>query len=363
MSLAKIQEVRTTQVLAPIRRPLRNASGFIPSFPVVLIDLVRDDGVVGRAYTQIYFPELLPALEGSIQSLATLIKGLPASPRDVYDFLMRRMRLWGVKNTFCTAMGGLDMALWDAYARGRNEPLYATLGAQPRAHKPYYSVGLYDENSVVEVAEEAVAENYPGLKIKGGFPTLAEDIAAVRAAKRVLGDRALMIDYNQSLTVAEAMIRCKALDDEGLAWIEEPIIADDYDGNARLADAITTPIQIGENFNGPEDMHTAIKAKAMDCVMIDPQFIRGVTGWLETAAMARAAGLEMSSHTFVEASSHLLCATPTAHWLEHMDVVGKLLVQPYPLVDGMLTPPDRPGLGMEWDEEMVNKHRIGKNQS
>ena len=111
MSLARIQEVRTTQVLAPIRRPLRNASGFIPSFPVVLIDLVRDDGVIGRAYTQIYFQELLPALEGSIQSLATLIKGMPASPRDIYDFLMRRMRLWGVRNTFCTAMGGLDMAL------------------------------------------------------------------------------------------------------------------------------------------------------------------------------------------------------------------------------------------------------------
>ncbi len=359
MSLAKIQEIRTTQVLAPIRRPLRNASGYIPSFPVVLIDLVRDDGVVGRAYTQIYFQELLPALEASIHSLATLIKGLPASPRDVYDFLMRRMRLWGVKNTFCTAMGGLDMALWDAYARGRNEPLYATLGAQPRAHKPYYSVGLYDANSVVEVAQEAVAENYAGLKIKGGFATLAEDIAAVRAAKRILEDRALMIDYNQSLTLAEAMIRCQALDEEGLAWIEEPILADDYDGNARLADAITTPIQIGENFNGPEDMQLAMKAKAMDYVMIDPQFIRGVTGWMETAALARMGGLEMSSHTFVEASSHLLCATPTAHWLEHMDVAGQLLVEPFPLVDGTLTPPDRPGLGMEWNEEMVNKHRVG----
>ena len=99
----------------------------------------------------------------------------------------------------------------------------------------------------------------------------------------------------------------------------------------------------------------------MEYVMIDPQFIRGVTGRMETAALARVAGLEMSSHTFVENSSHLLCATPTADWLENMDVVGQLLVQPYPLVDGMLTPPDRPGLGMEWNEEMVNKHRVGAN--
>ena len=134
--------------------------------------------------------------------------------------------------------------------------------------------------------------------------------------------------------------------------------ADDYEGNARLADAITTPIQIGENFNGPEDMHIAMQAKAMDYVMIDPQFIRGVTGWMETTALARMGGYEMSSHTFVEASSHLLCATPTADWPEHMDVVGQLLVEPYALVDGTLTPPERPGLGMEWDEDMVNKHQI-----
>jgi mandelate racemase len=212
---------------------------------------------------------------------------------------------------------------------------------------------------VVEVAEEAVAENYPGLKIKAGFPTLAEDVATVRAAKRVLGERALMIDYNQSLTFAEAMIRCKALDDEGLTWIEEPIANDDYDGNARLADAMTTPIQIGENFNCLEDMQTALRARAMDYVMIDLQFIRGITGWMDAAALARVAGMEMSSHTFIEASSHALCATPTAHWLEHMDVVGQLVVEPYPLVDGMLTPPDRPGLGMEWNDDMVNKHRVG----
>jgi mandelate racemase len=358
MSTARILDVRTTPVLVPIRRPIRTASGFIPSFPVVLIDLVRDDGVVGRAYTQVYFQELLPALEGSIQSLASFIKGMLASPRDVYDFLLRRMRLWGAKNTFAAAMGGLDMALWDAHARGRNEPLYATLGAQPRAQKPYYSVGLYDAGSVAEVAEESVADNYPGLKIKAGFPTLAEDIAAVRAAKRILGERALMVDYNQSLTFAEAMTRCKALDGEGLTWIEEPIANDDYEGNARLADAITTPIQLGENFSGPEDMQAALRAKAMDYVMIDPQFIRGITGWMDTAALARVAGVEMSSHTFIEASSHLLCATPTAHWLEHLDVVGQLVVEPYPLVDGMLTPPARPGLGLEWNQDMVNKHKV-----
>ena len=356
--MATIKAVNTVQVHAPIKRPLKTASGFIGVFPVVLIDVVTAEGGVGRAYAQVYIPALLPALESTIQSLGQLIVGRELAPRDIQGFLLKRLRLWGAKNMIGTAMGGIDMALWDAYARARTEPLYATLGVTPRALKPYFSVGMYDFKSVVEVAEEAVANDYPGLKIKLGFPTLAEDLAAVRAAKKVLGQRELMVDYNQSLTFAEAMIRCRALDGEGLTWIEEPILADDYEGCARLADAITTPIQIGENFNGPEEMERALKVRAMDYVMPDLQFIRGVTGWLDAAALAAMHNMEMSSHTFVEVSAHLLCATPTAHWLEHMDVVGMLLREPYPIHNGMITPPSRPGAGMEWDPDAVEKYRV-----
>ena len=87
-------------------------------------------------------------------------------------------------------------------------------------------------------------------------------------------------------------------------------------------------------------------------------FIRGVTGWLDAATLAHGRGMEMSSHTFVEASAHLLCATPTAHWLEHMDVAGTLLSERFNLVNGTLTPPARPGLGIDWDEEAVEKYRV-----
>ena len=357
--MAHIEAIHTTAVLAPIRRPIRTASGMIGSFPLVLIDVVTDEGITGRAYAQVYLPDLLPALEATVRSLGRLVVGRSAAPRDVYDFLMRRLRLWGVKNTTCTAMGGLDMALWDAHAKARNEPLYATLGAEPRSFQTYYSVGLYDAKSVIEIAEEAVAGNYAGLKIKLGFDTLAEDMAAVRAAKKVLGDRSLMVDYNQSLTFAEAMVRCRALDDEGLAWIEEPVLAPDYASAAKLAAALTTPLQIGENFNGPEEMQAALAVDAMDYVMPDPQFIRGVSGWLEAAALARHVNMPMSSHTFVEASAHLMCATPTAHWLEHMDVAGQLLLEPFSLVDGRIAPPARPGLGIDWNPDAVAKHRAG----
>ena len=354
-----ITHIRTTPVLAPLPRPVRTASGTISQFPLVLIDVSTDGEVVGRAYAQVNLPELLPALAQAVSNLADMVIGMPLAPRDIHMHLVRRCRLFGMKGLLGVALGGLDMALWDAWACARNEPLARALGAELRPLKAYHSVGLYDAKGVVEIAEETLAAEFAGLKIKAGFPTFAEDLAAIRDAKKALGDKAsLMIDYNQSLSFPEAMARCKALDGEGLTWIEEPILADDLEGCARIAEAITTPLQIGENFHGPAEMRTVIAARASDLVMPDAQFIHGVTGWLEASALAHTAGLPMSSHTFVEASAQLLCATPTADWIEVLDAAGGLRLAPLHIKGGMLMPWDNPGIGLEWREDMVARHRI-----
>lgn len=351
--------VRTTPVLAPLPSPLRTASGTIERFPLVLIDVQTDAGVEGRAYAQVYLPELLPALAQCVQGMADMLIGQPLEPRALHALLARRCRLFGLKGMTGVALGGLDMAFWDTWARAQDQPLWRVLGAQPRAIKAYHSVGLYDADSVGQVVEQTREAGYAGLKIKAGFDTLAEDLAAVRAARRALGpDIALMIDYNQSLDEAEALRRCQALDDEGLTWIEEPVLADDLQACARIAQAIRTPIQIGENFHGPRDMRMAIETHAMDLVMPDAQYIHGVTGWLEAAALAQAAALPMSSHTFVEASMHLLCATPSADWLEVLDAAGGLRQAPLLLRDGGVTPWQTPGLGIDWDPDAVARHRL-----
>lgn len=354
----KITAIRTTPVLAPLPRPLRTASGSIDRFPLVLIDVSTDGGVEGRAYAQVYFPELLAALDRTIAGLGDMIVGLPLEPRTVHVHLLKRCRLLGTKNLTGMALGGLDMAVWDAWARAQGKSLAHALGGEPRPLKAYNSVGLYDARSVIEVAEETRAAGYAGLKIKVGFPTLGEDLAAIRAAHKAIGDGiALMIDYNQSLELNEAIARCQALDREGLEWIEEPISATDLEGCARLADLVTTPIQIGENFNGPMEMRDAIAKKACDLVMPDAQFILGVIGWLEAAELARAAGLPMSSHTFVEASAQLLSVTPTAHWLEFLDSAGGLRLDKLTLREGKIVPLDAPGIGIDWDAEAVARHR------
>jgi mandelate racemase len=167
-----------------------------------------------------------------------------------------------------------------------------------------------------------------------------------------------MADFNQYLSVNEALERGAMLDGEGLAWIEEPVRAGDLAGSARVAAALRTPVQIGENFSGPFQMREALSLGASDLVMPDLERIGGVTGWLRAAALAHAFGVEMSSHLFPEFSAHLLRATPTRHWLEYVDWAAPVLREPLVVRNGHVDAPDRPGAGLEWDEEAVARFRF-----
>ena len=149
------------------------------------------------------------------------------------------------------------------------------------------------------------------------------------------------------------------IDDEGgVYWIEEPIRADDYAGAARITREIVTPIQLGENFMGAEQMAQALAAGACDYVMPDAERIGGVTGWLRAAALAHGAGVEMSSHLFPEVSCHLLAATPTCHWLEYVDWANAILAEPVELKDGHVLIPARAGTGIAWDEKAVARYAL-----
>ena len=168
----------------------------------------------------------------------------------------------------------------------------------------------------------------------------------------------LMVDYNQALSVAEAIRRGRALDGEGVYWIEEPIRHDDYCGCAKLARELATPVQIGENFSLSFAMEEALAAGASDYVMPDLERIGGVTGWMRAAALAEAKGIEMSSHLFPETSAHLLAVTPTGHWLEYVDWASAVLAEPLQIKDGAALIPDRPGSGVSWNDEAVARYRM-----
>jgi len=185
-----------------------------------------------------------------------------------------------------------------------------------------------------------------------------EDVAVVRAMRKAAPHVSVMVDYNQCLTPAEAVERLRVLDDEGLAWVEEPTLAHDYAGHALVAREARTPIQSGENWWGTLDLQHALDAGASDYVMPDVMKIGGVTGWLRAAALAHAKNVPASSHLWPEISARLLCCTPTAHWLEYADWWNPILAQPLRVENGMAIIDNVPGTGVEWDEDAVRRFAV-----
>jgi mandelate racemase len=254
------------------------------------------------------------------------------------------------------ALAAMDMALWDALARAQDMPLVRLLGGVEKPIRAYGAVGYDGIDGSAKTAEKWAARGYTGIKAKIGYPTVREDVAVVRAMRAAAGEQmAVMVDYNQSLSPVEAVERLRVLDDEGLTWVEEPVLAHDYAGHALVAREARTPIQCGENWWGTLDMQHAIEAQASDYVMTDIMKVGGVTGWLRAAALAHTRGLPMSNHLWPEISARLLCCTPTAHWLEYADWWNPVLAEPLVVENGMAMISDSIGSGVEWNENALQR--------
>ncbi len=350
----KVRGIKARPVAVPMKRPLATSTGLVGEAALLLIDLETDAGITGRAYLFGIGRHNLAPLAKLVEAMAQMVKGDEVAPLDLERKLRAKYTLLGVHNIVLFAMSGIDMAAWDALSQAHGVPLARLLGCAPRPVPAYNSNGL-GILPLQELEREAVAlveEGFRAVKLRLGRVDAKDDLRALKAVKKQIHETTLMVDFNQALTVAEAIRRGRMIDAEGgVYWIEEPVRADDFAGCARVAREVATPIQIGENFMGPEQMAQALAAGACDYAMPDAQRIGGVTGWMRAAALAQAAGMEMSSHLFPEVSAHLLAATPTCHWLEFVDWAAPILEEPARVKEGLVLPPEK----LAWNEQAVQK--------
>ena len=257
------------------------------------------------------------------------------------------------------ALAAVDMALWDALARCHGVPLVRLLGGTAKPLAAYGAVGFDGVAGSAKVAEDWARRGFTGVKAKIGYATVADDVATIRAMRQAVGPEvAIMVDYNQCLTPVEAVRRLRVLDEEGLTWVEEPTLAHDHAGHARIAREARTPIQCGENWWGTLDLQHALDAEASDFIMLDVMKIGGVTGWQRGAALAQAKGIPVSSHLWPEISAQLLCLTPTAHWLEYADWWNPILREPLVIEHGMARIEPSAGTGIAWNEQALARFAV-----
>src|SRR5258708_38931397 len=297
-----IREIRARPVVAPLPRPIRTASGDGLNAPLLLIDVLPDAGV-----TQ----------------------------------MEKRLKLVGRQGVAGMVVGNPDMALWDARAREMDVPLAVLLGGEVRPLPAYDSFGTLDPRTDLPWLETSVASGFKAIKIKLGAGDVESDLAIVAAVRRTIGDGVrLMLDFNQSQSSASAVERIRRLQDFDLTWVEEPVAAEDLVGHRAVRErGRPVPSQTGEDWWFPHGMSNAIAADASDLAMVDIMKIGGITGWMSAMAQAEAASLPLSNHTFVEPSAHVMAVSPTAFWVEYLDIAGAVLTERLLPVDGMVTAP------------------------
>jgi mandelate racemase len=353
-------DVRTVSV--PLKRPVVSKVGQFNRWPLIIVDLMTEEGVTGQSYLEPYLEHAMGSIAPAIRMLADTRKGHAIAPLDGFRAGRAALNLVGLEGIALIAVAALDMAAWDALAKAANLPLAVLLGGSLAPVPAYNSNGLWliDVKQLADEAAALIAEGgFNALKLRLGRERLADDLAAIRAVRDAVGDEVrLMVDFNQGLSFGDALRRCRELDEQGLYWFEEPIAYDNLAGYARLTRELRTPVQLGENFYGPRALFQAVQAEAGDYVMPDLMRIGGVTGWLRSAAIAGAAGLEMSSHLYPEFSAHLLRATETAHWLEWQDWAEPILAEPFRAANGHLVIPDRPGSGLVWNNDAIQRFAV-----
>jgi mandelate racemase len=358
-ALPKIANFQVRAVRVPMDQPHRTASGDVSDSPLVLTDVFLADGTVGHSMVFTYTPMALKPTGELISNLSGTVKGQPLAPTEIFDNFGKRLRLLGAQGLVGMAVAAIDMALWDALARVHKTSVLGLTGGAEKPIRAYGAVGYDGAAGAARTAEDWAKKGFKGVKAKIGYPTAAEDLEVIRTIRKAIGpDMAIMVDYNQSLTPADAVRRLRQLEEEKLEWIEEPVLAHDYEGHAMVAREIKTPIQCGENWWGIQDMLHSINARASDFVMPDLMKIGGVTGWLRAAALAEAHNIPISNHLWPELSAQLMCASRTTHFLEYAAWWNPVVAEPLKIENGMANVSGAAGSGVSWDEKAVARFAV-----
>ncbi len=344
-----------------------------------LVRVHTDEGLVGigEADTSPYVARTMvemPASHSIARGFRELLVGEDATRIDrLWQLMFHGSDHYGRGGAALHVISAVDMALWDIWGKASGRSVSDLLGGRRLDDVPVYASEVMPETAdeVRRIAERAVAAGYTALKLGWGplGRGLESDVELIRAARNAVGrGTALMIDGGRAYTVKGALELLRRVEDQDLYWLEEALEPDDLDGYRRLADAAAVRIAAGEADAGIAPFRALVERGHVDVLQPDVARCGGFTVALQIAELARGRSVEVVPHCFstgvlVAASLHVVSILDRPTWSEFSvadsPLVNGILTTPFELVDGRLRVPSGPGLGVELDEELVARMRVG----
>lgn len=364
----KITDVKTIRLRAtiPTKGQVFSRSGVRNTRSTTLVQVETDEGVsgIGSASGN---GELIEVIVAKV--LKPLLIGMdPTEIDEIWDkaYFRGGHKEFGTRGIGVVALSGIDVALWDILGKVRGVPVYQLLGGKCRDKVPVYATALYPEEpeKVAARARAFADQGFHGVKIKVGFD-LEQDIRIVRAVREELGkDFTVMTDANQGYSVDVGLKAAAAFAECGAFWLEEPLFVEDIEGHATLREKTKVPIAVGENLHTYYAFENFIVRGAVDFIQPDVARAGGITEIKRITALAAKHNVPVSFHTWgdgvaLAASVHLSAALKDCIVMEldytYNPFREELLNEPFKVQKGLLTPPDKPGLGIELNPQALER--------
>src|SRR4051794_20283773 len=363
----KITRIESHIVRLPLIEPLADGpaqAGATQNF--VTLRMQTDEGVEGIGFTFFGGGAMSASLKAAVDGLGALtVNENPLRIEAIVQKLRTAAANSGPGGIFTLALSAIDIALWDIKGKVLNQPVSQLLGGF-RKKVPTYASGALMRHfplaHVEKAAAQLVEKGFRQMKTQLALPgdTNPElEVERIRVVRNAVGPKIdLMCDINQRWDVRQAISIGRRVEEYHLFWLEDVVAHDDYPGLASVADALATPIAAGEYVYGLVPFRHMLEARAVDIVMVDVLRAGGISQWVKIAGMAQAFNLPIVNHLCPELSVHLVAAVPNGLTVEYMPWSSQLWKEVPQPVNGELTVPEKPGLGLEFDPEAFKRYGV-----
>ncbi len=361
--MAKIIRVEALMVdLVPKVKRTDAIQSFV-SQETPIVRIFDADGAIGTGYSYTIGtggPSIMKLIE---RTLAPALIGREAAEIErIWRDLLFLTHATSVGAITSLALAAIDTALWDLKCRRHNEPLHTMAGGAQQRIPLYTTEGgwLHIETAaLVEDALAAKARGFGGCKIKIGRSHVSEDVARLEAVRNAVGPAfEIMTDANQRFTIDEAIRRARCLTPIDIAWLEEPLTADDLMGHVRLSQSTTLPVAVGESLYSHLHFREYLQQGACSIVQVDVARVGGITPWLKVAHLAECFNVPVCPHFLMELHVSLCAAVPNARWVEYIPQLDTLTLEPMQIENGHAIPSSAPGLGIAWDFAAIKAQTV-----
>ena len=266
------------------------------------------------------------------------------------------------------ALAAIDIALWDMRCRRTHTPLSQLAGGARPSSQLYSSECGWLQIPIQELVDgalEAKDAGFLGVKVKVGKEKIAEDLSRLEAVRAAVGDSfEIMVDCNQVFKLDEAMRRARAFEPYNLAWMEEPLPADDVSGHVTLARSTQIPIAVGESIYSIQQFVEFMRRDGCSVVQVDVARIGGISPWLKVAHAADCFNMAVAPHFMMELHASLVCGTQSSRWVEFIPQLDDICTSTPLVIDGRIEAPISSDIGIQWDwSEIKRRNKIEKGKS